>query len=202
MLLERRCLGCRRVGPTLCRACVGRLRPAPAVAVRGVGACRSLFAYDGTGRDLVMAFKYRDGRRLGPVFADALVELLVAVDALVPVPAAPAHRRRRGYDPSVVLSRALGRRAGIPMVAALRRVDSRPQTERRGADRRAGPELARVRDGPGRVALVDDVVTTGSTMAAAAAALTPGGWRVEQALTVAATPLPAGGRAGSSVGGA
>lgn len=202
MLLEQRCLGCRQAGPTLCAACAGGLQPPPVVAIDGVGECRSLFAYEGPGRDLVVAFKYRDGRRLAPIFADALVELMGAVEALVPVPAAPAHRRRRGYDPSVVLARALGSRVGLPVVGALRRVDARPQTERRGADRRAGPRLARVNDGPGRVALVDDVVTTGATLAVAAAVMAPGGWHAEQALTVAATPLQAGaGRDRSPTGG-
>lgn len=110
--------------------------------------------------------------------------------ALVAVPAHPARRRSRGFDPAELLARALARRTGLPLVAALRRraVPSRQL----GADRetrRAAGRLGFEARGPAprRAILVDDVHTTGATLSACARALKQAGCQRVVALTWART---------------
>jgi predicted amidophosphoribosyltransferase len=126
----------------------------------------------------------------GPgVAADASPPGGSAGAVIVPVPTVAARRRRRGFDPAVVLGEALARRLGSPLVACLERRD---RTARQvGASRRvrrASGRLAFVVRAPPRVALlVDDVYTTGATLNAAARALADAGTTVFAALAYART---------------
>ncbi|MCD0486264.1 ComF family protein [Streptacidiphilus sp. ASG 303] len=121
---------------------------------------------------------------------------------LVPVPSAPRAVRARGHDPVHRLARAAARelrRSGVPARAlgALRPVRAvADQAGLGAADRRRNLAGAlAVRRAPaaalrsGRAVLVDDLVTTGATLAEAARALEAAGVRVPGAATVAATPL-------------
>jgi len=115
--------------------------------------------HSGVAADLVRELKY--GRATGVVteLAGAMVT---------------ARRRRRGFDQGELLARAIARRLGLPIRKALRRVDDEPQTSRRRDGRLLGPQFAgggrRLRFTP-TVLLVDDVVTTGSTLRSAAEVL-------------------------------
>ncbi len=110
--------------------------------------------------------------------------------ALVAVPAHPARRRARGFDPAELLARALARKTGLPLAGALRR--SAAPSRQLGADRetrRAAGRLGFEARGPApRTAiLVDDVHTTGATLAACARALKAAGAQRVVALTWART---------------
>jgi predicted amidophosphoribosyltransferase len=109
---------------------------------------------------------------------------------LVPVPALPSRRRRRGFDPAAVLAGALGRRLERPVVRCLERRDhsGRQVGAGRAARRAPGRLVVAVRASPPRAALlVDDVHTTGATLDACARALAAAGTVVVAALSYART---------------
>jgi len=96
-----------------------------------------------------------------------------------------------------VLAGAVARRLGVPSVALLDRGPGPAQTGRGRAERRRGPELtptpATRRWTGATVAVVDDVLTTGASLSAAARALRSGGAGAVVGLVAARTPNhPAG----------
>jgi len=139
-------------------------------------------AYDGAARALVRGLKFHGAVRLADVMAaqiaaNAPPALLPADAALVPVPLAAARRRKRGFNQAEQLSRALARRVGLPVVDCLERAGPAGASQV-GRDRQerisalAGAVRLRMSAcAPTRAVLVDDVVTTGATLAACAAAL-------------------------------
>jgi predicted amidophosphoribosyltransferase len=157
-------------------------------------ACWSLFAYDGVGRRLVTGLKYRRDRAalawLGAAMATAATPPGGTLVTWAPTTA--ARRRQRTFDQSELLARAVARCWGVPCVALLARKAGPPQTGRSLADRREGPILlarAGSRVAAGRpVVVVDDVVTTGSTLTAAARALRAIDVAWTAGLTAARTP--------------
>jgi predicted amidophosphoribosyltransferase len=110
--------------------------------------------------------------------------------ALVPVPLHPRRLRRRGYNQAALIAEALARRAVLEVVDCLARTGSAAtQVGRDRAERRAGPagtveSRAAV---PRRVLLVDDVATTGATLAACAGSLRAAGSIEVAALVFART---------------
>lgn len=162
--------------------------------LRGFDAAYCFGFYEGALRKLIHQFKYFGmkplARPLGAMLS-ATLPRETGFDAIVPV---PLHWRRqwgRKFNQSELLALELARRTGLPMVRALRRV--RPTMAQAGltnpARRRnvAGAFACR-RPGPiagKRVLLIDDVLTTGSTGAACAAALRRAGANYVALLTVA-----------------
>lgn len=196
------CWGCggdARAGSPLCRGCLGALRwlPAEPVALAGVATWAPL-AYEGPAAALARALKYRGAVALAEPMAARMAAnapdgVLGGDAALVPVPLHPARRRRRGYNQAQLLAAALARRAGLRCEDCLRRTGSRSRQVGRGrAERIAGiagrVELAPGATVPARAALVDDVATTGATLAACAEALRDAGCAVLGAVTFARTP--------------
>ncbi len=195
MLLPTTCPLCLAVGPAPCAACIARLDAAPALAPPpGVERCDALFAYEGAGAELVQRLKYANHRDAVATLALGLARLVAAggeVSVVTWVPASPSNRRLRGYDQGELLARAVARRLpGARASACFRRRAGAAQTERDRADRLAGPALewGRSRGLSGTVALVDDVRTTGASLAAAASLLRAHGALRVVAATIAATP--------------
>jgi predicted amidophosphoribosyltransferase len=155
----------------------------------GVDLAVAASPFDGVGRRLVHAIKY--ARRLS--LADAAAAAMLAglprhesSDAVVPVPAGPWRRLWRGFDPAEELAVAVSVRAGLPLADCLRRSGGRRQVGRRRADRLADPPRVRTAGkGPAAALLVDDVWTTGATLAACAAALREAGTNRVIALALA-----------------
>jgi predicted amidophosphoribosyltransferase len=166
------------------------MRPAPALPPPpGVDACNAVLAYDGPARELVARLKYRNHRSaLGGLAAAMAATVVDLPDVVTWVPTTPARRRQRGFDHAELLARAVARHLRRPCRALLGRGPGPPQTGRPLAERRAGPVL--VARGPvaGRVLVVDDVVTSGATCAAAARALRRAGASAIDVVAAARTP--------------
>jgi ComF family protein len=182
----------------LCGACVGR--PPAYDTARALGL---YLAEAGTLNPLaaaVRALKYRGCRPMGTTLGDALaVHYPFAADALVvPVPLHPARLRERGYNQAVLLARALARRRRLDVdPRALARTRPTPvQAGLTAAARRANLRAAFAVRPTARLArrtvvLVDDVLTTGATADACAAALRAAGAARVDVYTVGRTPSPA-----------
>ncbi|MGN6744097.1 MAG: ComF family protein [Amnibacterium sp.] len=200
LVLPVPCSGCGAIGPALCTGCRAALHPRPALRHVGVPPLPawSGLPYEGVTRAVLLAFKNEGRTEHAPPLAVALRAALVAALAmapataqpgieLVPMPATVRSSRDRGYDPV----RVVLRRARLP-ARRLLRLDRRP------ADQRALGRVERQRNVAGsmrsrpavglRVLLVDDVVTTGATLAEAARAVRAAGGTVLGAITVASTP--------------
>ena len=109
---------------------------------------------------------------------------------LVPVPLHPARRRARGFDQAARIAAALARRSSLPLDPCLRR-EGEPARQL-GASRAARTAAGRIAvtasaPVPRRVALVDDVHTTGATLDACARALRAAGAQEVVALAYART---------------
>jgi len=156
---------------------------------------------DGPARNLVHALKYEGWRCAAAPMAERMRRAggarLRALEGLVPVPLGPARLRERGHNQAVLLARALGAALGVPVLEqALRRArETRSQTRLSPAARRLNVAGAFAPGGLGarglKVALVDDVLTTGATLGAAAAALAQLGPASIGAMTFARALVPA-----------
>ena len=154
-----------------------------ALCRQGLTGYDSAFAfgsYEGVLRELIHLFKYARVRPLAGPFGEMLGRAIprhLRFDAVTPVPLHWIKRWRRGFNQSELLAREVARRMGVPVLDALCR--ARPTGSQAGltrAQRRKNVAGAfTVRRGARvkglRVLLVDDVLTTGATSGACAAAL-------------------------------
>ena len=162
-------------------------------------------AYDGAVRAMVLAYKDRDGVGLTTALAAALrrsldaavAGLALAEPLLVAVPSTRAALRHRGYDPVLRLALAAGTRPVRGALVHVRDVrDSAALSASDRADNMAGalsvPASMRTPLRGRPVVLLDDVVTTGATLAESARALRAAGATVATAAVIAATPRRSG----------
>lgn len=197
MLLPRTCPICRRPGPAPCGPCAAALLPAPSLATPPeVDACIALVAYEDGGRELLARLKYRNARDALRWLAGGMAAAVAGsasppADVVTWAPTTAARRRARGFDQAELLARAVARTLGLPCRRLLHRRPGAPQTGRDLHGRRAGPEFTARRRAPPRVLLVDDVVTSGATVTAAARALRAAGAVQVVAVAGARTPLKA-----------
>jgi predicted amidophosphoribosyltransferase len=163
-----------------CRECAGR-RIAFATARAAVG-------YDEAARRFVHSWKERGLRRLATEAAALVAERLAppGVDALTFVPADRTRRLERGHNPAERLARELALLWELPCEPLLERVRGGRQRGATAAERRSVRGAFRaVARAPRRVALIDDVYTTGATATAASTTLRAAGARRIDVVTFA-----------------
>jgi ComF family protein len=216
LLCPARCAGCRRPGHDVCTAC-GSLLAGPAAPHSptprppGLPSLTAAAPYDGAVRSVVIAYKERGRVALARPLGRSLALAAAPFDpgVLVPVPSSRAARRTRGYDHvgrlAAAAADALPHAAVVPALVARRRTAD--QSGLSAADRAVNLADALCVDArvAGRIAgrrvvVVDDIVTTGATLAEAARALRVGGIEPVGAAVVAATMLRGGAAAGPSSG--
>jgi ComF family protein len=219
VLFRETCPGCGGVSDAgFCRVCAADL-PRTSNPCGGCGLARPVarcprqaapwqveavvapFAYAPPLDHHIQQLKYAGARSLGRAFglllAPAVRDACSDVDVLVPVPLHPTRLRERGYNQAIEIARPLCRALDMPVLlrGIERRHASASQTGGSAAQRRAGVTSAfRVaRNLAGlRVAIIDDVITTGATVNALAAELLAAGAARCIAVAAARTPEAAG----------
>ena len=170
------CSSCRRTLERLAARQEAREALEKASNPDGVDYIHSAYVYEGPARQLVRRLKYESVRSAAAVLAEKMVYLPSGEEEIiVPVPTDKGRERARGFNQSALLAGHIGKALGMQVVHALVRVEHRPpQTGLPARERRKnliGCMAADERIAGRRVLLIDDVYTTGSTIAEAARAL-------------------------------
>ena len=191
LLLAPRCAGCGAAGSWLCLLCRDLCEPVRQGRVTAAG------TYGGALREAIHRFKYGGERalanELGALVATCVASDLAtgtALDVVVPAVLHPDRARSRGYDQARLLAAVVAERTALPLRIPLRRIRlALPQITLDRAARAENLRGAYVAEAGAlsgaRVALVDDVATTGATLAAATGALRAAGARGVRCYVVA-----------------
>ena len=198
----------------VCDACYARLPwltdarcPQCALPTTGGGTCgaclshrprfdrvSAAFAYAWPLAPLLHHYKYAGNLALATLLAQALSARLAGdADLIIPIPLAPQRLRSRGFNQALEIARVVSRMTGVPLApAACRRVrDTAPQTSLPWQERAQNIRNAFACDADlsgMRVAVIDDVMTTGATLnelarnLRQAGALEVQGWMVARTL--------------------
>lgn len=202
LLFPERCAGCRQLGDLFCRMCRTALVPypgddrrAPPASLRSV---HIAFLFQSPLREAIHQLKYRRVQRvaqpLGALLAEHVTGRLLETNAVLAIPLHAARMAERGFNQAEALAREVACSLRQPLITnqLIRTRATEPQAH---LDARARAE--NMRDAfswqgappPRRVLLVDDVYTTGATMAACAEALRAAGAEAVDGLALARSRL-------------
>ena len=215
MFYPQWCVGCeRRASDVLCRDCFealplighpfcGRCGGPTAFEVYGCGECssrdfgfdgaRATLRYEGVGKELVHALKYKGYL---PVVEKVMAPLMAGslgggrFDLVVPVPLHRSRLAKRGFNHAELMALQVAKRINTPVLDKLKVVRrTRDQVELSADARRANVAGAYSSRGPvaGRILLVDDVFTTGATLSECSRVLRKAGAKEVQSLTLCRT---------------
>jgi ComF family protein len=155
---------------------------------------RSVYPFRDWVRDSIHRLKYDGEHARAPMLAEQIEHIageLRDVDGLVPVPIHKRRLRARGFNQAELLATNVYRSSGIPVLRVLERVvDRGSQVGRSGPDRWIAVDGAFACVDPAavgnrRLAIIDDVITTGATVSACAIALANAGAASVRAISIA-----------------
>ena len=191
MLFRQRCEACGDIARVLCVKCQTQLF---AMAQPECDAAVVAVAYEGIARRLILNLKYRNRRQVVVVLAELLAQrvlqsvpnIATVCDVVTWAPTSTVRVRRRGHDQAELLARRLARLLDVPCRRVLIKTSTNVQT---GASRdqrlRGSVYSARKLRLNSHVMVVDDVVTTGTTLRCTADALHKAGARQVTCVAVA-----------------
>lgn len=199
LVLPRRCAGCGKAGERLCRQCRKLLAQPPRRIAPKAGVLAPVYAcggYGGPHREVILEMKERNNRAIRPYIAAvvrAAVETLQARGefshrvVLVPAPTRARSARLRGGDPMTQL--CLG--SGFPVIEAVRLAPAMPDQSALNRDDRlhnvrGNVQLLRELPPGVEIVVIDDVLTTGATLAATVDTLIYAGAAVAGCVVLAA----------------
>ena len=191
MLFRQRCEACGGIARVLCVTCRVQLfamvQPECDAAVVAV-------AYEGIARRLILNLKYHNRRQIVSVLVELLAQRIMQrapniatiCDVVTWAPTSTARVRRRGVDQSELLARRLARVLDVPCRQLLIKTSTNVQTGASREERLRGSVFSARKLGVNsHVIVVDDVVTTGTTLRCAADALRKAGARQVTCVAVA-----------------
>ena len=192
LIYPRKCVFCMRLLAreetdlcTQCRTrlpyCAGKQRSIPYSA-----GSAAVFYYEGDVREAVLRYKFGGLTAYAAVYAEFLAKCIdengISCDSITWVPLSRRRLRQRGYDQARLIAEELAKRLGLPCECLLvKRRHTRPQSgisnrEKRKANAAGAYAVLNAERVKGkRVLLVDDIVTTGATLASCAGVLADAG---------------------------
>ena len=208
------CFGCGKIGTPLCHNCKNNITTEPFVgcilcgntspeglcAQHDVPICKAWVVGERRTvlRRVIDAYKFENVKRTAHTLVDLLDEslpLLSSNTLVVPIPTAPSHVRQRGYDHAYLLSVLFAERRGLTLTHLLERSSTKTQHRLNKAERQQeaggafrlfkGVEVAK--DTP--ILLLDDIITTGSTITSASHVLSKAGAETIFVAALAYQPL-------------
>ena len=205
LLFPPRCVFCHCAQPKVCvcPACE-QVLPHRSVGerisdVQGLDACVTPLWYEGVVRSATLRYKFGGLRGNSVIFAELMAdafrtELFGKVDLITWVPISRRRMRSRGFDQAELLARELGRLIEMTPVRTLHKIrNNNPQSRQRTREGRMANVIGAytLADSSVRgksVLLVDDIVTTGSTISECAHVLRAAGARHVYGIALAKTP--------------
>lgn len=201
LLFPDRCAGCRRLGDLFCQACRSALAPYPHehhLPPPSLHSVQIAFVFQSPLREAIHQLKYRRVRRmaepLGALLAAQIAGQASGIDAVLAIPLHASRLAERGFNQAEALAAEVARTIGRPLMTE-QLFRTRATAQQAHLDARGRAENMRDAFGwrgappPLRVLLVDDVYTTGATMAACAEALRAAGTEAVYALALARSRL-------------
>lgn len=201
LLYPPRCAWCGKVGVKgACEPCT-RTLPRRERALREgppAGRCASPLRYDGAVREGMLRFKFHGAQQSAGVFGEIMAQCAAeeyagAFDTVTWVPVSEKRRRQRGYDQAELLARETARHWDTEPVRLLRKTRDNPaQSGLSSADERRANVLGVYeaadpqRTAGARILLIDDILTTGSTLGECVRVLRDAGAKDVMCLTLAA----------------
>lgn len=204
LLFPPRCAFCRRLLPEsrrgVCGDCLKKLPYVPSRAqdrgIKRLAKCVAPLYYEGDVRASLLRYKFSGVTAYRDIYAEFVAKCIdeneISCDIITWVPLSRRRLRRRGYDQARLIAEAVSKLVSVPCAGLLIKIKhNKPQSATGGASSRAANAAGVYvcADAGGvlgkRVLIIDDIVTTGSTLSECAKVLRAAGAKEVFAAAVA-----------------